>query len=68
MKNTRFALDIIYLDTNKTIVSFQENAQPFNEGSLPSNAAAKYVLEVNAGLVETWNLEVGDKMTFSKTN
>lgn len=68
MKNTRFALDIIYLDTNKTIVSFQQNAQPFNEGSLPSNAAAKYVLEVNAGLVETWNLEVGDKMTFSKTN
>jgi len=64
MKNTRFALDLIYLDANKTVVSFQENAQPFNEGSLPSNAAAKYVLEVNAGLVKTWNLEVGDKMTF----
>ncbi len=64
MKNTRFALDLIYLDANKTVVSFQENAQPFNEGSLPSNAAAKYVLEVNAGLVKTWQLEVGDKMTF----
>ncbi|TYB79437.1 DUF192 domain-containing protein [Bizionia myxarmorum] len=65
MKNTRIALDIIYLDANKTIVSFQENAQPFNEGSLPSEGAAKYVLEVNAGLAKTWQLKVGDKMRYS---
>lgn len=65
MKNTRIALDLIYLDANKTVVSFQENAKPFNENSLPSNAAAKYVLEVNAGLVNIWQLDVGDKMTFS---
>ncbi|WP_339635151.1 DUF192 domain-containing protein [Bizionia echini] len=64
MKNTRFALDLIYLDTDKKVVSFQENAQPFNEGSLPSNAAAKYVLEVNAGLVKQWQLAVGDSMAF----
>ncbi|EGV43619.1 DUF192 domain-containing protein [Bizionia argentinensis JUB59] len=68
MKNTRIALDIIYLDANKTVVSFQENAQPFNEGSLPSEGAAKYVLEVNAGLVNTWQLEVGDAMTFKTTD
>ncbi|MCX7551988.1 DUF192 domain-containing protein [Xanthomarina sp. F2636L] len=65
MKNTQFALDLIYLDTNKFIVSFQENAQPLDESSLPSNAAAKYVLEVNAGLVNKWQLEVGDKMMYS---
>ncbi|MFD2550224.1 DUF192 domain-containing protein [Bizionia sediminis] len=68
MKNTRFPLDIIYLNEAKRVVSFQENAQPFNEGSLPSNAPAKYVLEVNAGLVEKWQLKVGDSMSFSKTN
>lgn len=66
MKNTRFPLDIIYLDDNNTIVSFQENAQPLNENSLPSNAPAKYVLEVNAGLVKKWQLEVGDKMNYTK--
>ncbi|PNQ73419.1 hypothetical protein C1T31_07870 [Hanstruepera neustonica] len=66
MKNTRFPLDIIYLDDKKTIVSFQENAQPLNENSLPSNAPAKYVLEVNAGLVKQWNLQVGDKITYTK--
>ena len=64
MKNTRFPLDLIFLDHNKKIVSFQENAQPFNEASLPSNALAQFVLEVNAGLAEEWLLEVGDKMDY----
>ncbi|HLV38683.1 DUF192 domain-containing protein [Xanthomarina sp.] len=65
MKNTQFALDLIYLDTNKTIVSFQENAQPLDESSLPSIFPAKYVLEVNAGLVAKWKLQVGDSMLYS---
>lgn len=64
MKNTRFPLDLIFIDHNKKIVSFQENAQPFNEASLPSNALAQFVLEVNAGLAEKWLLEVGDKMDY----
>lgn len=64
MKNTRFPLDLIFLDHNKTIVSFQENAQPLNESSLPSNALAQFVLEVNAGLADKWLLEVGDKMDY----
>ena len=66
MKNTRFSIDIIYLNENKAIVSFQENAKPLNERSLPSNAAAKYVLEVNAGLVKKWGLTIGDKIEYSK--
>lgn len=64
MKNTRFPLDLIFLDHNKTVVSFQENAQPLDESSLPSNALAQFVLEVNAGLAEEWLLEVGDKMDY----
>ncbi len=64
MKNTRIPLDIIYISADSTIVSFQKNAKPFNETSLPSNSPAKYVLEVNGGLSETWNLQVGDKVDF----
>jgi uncharacterized membrane protein (UPF0127 family) len=64
MRNTRIPLDLIFLDNNKTIVSFQENAEPFNEGSLPSNAPAQFVLEVNAGFADKWLLEVGDKMDY----
>lgn len=66
MKNTKFALDIIYIDSDKKIVSFQKNAQPYSEDSLPSNVPAKYVLEVNAGLADAWQLKVGDKIEYQK--
>ena len=64
MKNTRIPLDLVFLDHNKTIVSFQENAKPLDKTSLPSNAMAQFVLEINAGLSEKWQLEVGDKMDY----
>jgi uncharacterized membrane protein (UPF0127 family) len=64
MKNTRIPLDIIYIDSEKKIVSIQKNAKPFDETSLPSNAPAQYVLEVNAGLSDTWNIEVGDLIDY----
>ena len=64
MKNTKIPLDLIYINANKTIVSFQKNAKPFDESSLPSNAPAKYVLEVNAGLVDVWGIAVGDSITY----
>ncbi|WP_242132656.1 DUF192 domain-containing protein [Aestuariivivens marinum] len=66
MKNTRIPLDIIFIGENKKIVSFQKNAQPFDETSLPSNTPAKYVLEVNAGLADKWQLEVGDTIIYTK--
>ena len=64
MKNTQFALDIIYLDAAQKVVSIQKNAQPMDPTSLPSEGNAKYVLEVNAGLSDQWNLEKGDMMIF----
>ena len=64
MKNTRIPLDIIYINSNEAIVSFQKNAKPFDESSLPSNEPAKYVLEINAGLVEDWGLQVGDSLSW----
>lgn len=68
MKNTKFPLDLIYLDNNKKIVSFQENAKPFDETSLPSQVPAQYVLEVNAGLAQKWLLEIGDRMEYSEVD
>jgi len=66
MKNTEFALDIIYIDENLRIASFQENAQPFNENGLSSQVPIKYVLEINAGLSEKLVLEVGDQIKFTR--
>lgn len=64
MKNTQISLDIIYLDANRKIVSFQKNAKPFDETSLPSNVPAKYVLEVNAGMSDVWSVKEGDSISF----
>jgi len=64
MKNTEISLDIMYLGSNQKIVSFVENAKTLNEASLPSNFPAKYVLEVNAGLVKKWGIQVGDSISF----
>lgn len=66
MKNTEFPLDIIYIDENQKIVSFQKNAKPYDESSLPSNVPAKYVLEINAGLSDQMGLQVGDSIAFTR--
>ncbi len=66
MKNTEIPLDIIYIDADKKIESFQKNAKPFDSTSLPSEGATQYVLEVNAGLSDAWKLEKGDRIEFTK--
>ncbi|MAM29574.1 MAG: hypothetical protein CMC13_11185 [Flavobacteriaceae bacterium] len=66
MKNTEFGLDIIYLNSNNEIVSIQKDAQPLDPTSLPSEAPAKYVLEVNAGLSDQWGLEAGDVLVWER--
>lgn len=66
MKNTYIALDLIFYDKDSTVVSFIENAVPMDETSLPSEKPAQFILELNAGKVNQWNIEVGDKMTFKR--
>ena len=66
MKNTQFSLDIIYIDENLKIASFQKNTIPFNEASLLSGVPVQYVLEVNGGLSDTWGLQVGDSIQYNR--
>ncbi len=66
MKNTEFPLDLIFIKADRSIASFQENTEPFNEAGLSSKVPVQYVLEVNAGTVQRWGLEIGDKIDFTK--
>ena len=68
MKNTEFPLDIIFINSKKEIVSIQKNAKPFDKSSLPSNAPAMYVLEVNDGLSDSWGLEIGDLIEWTSND
>lgn len=68
MKNTYIPLDIIYLDDTFHIVSFQKKAKPLDETTLPSGVPAQYVLEINAGLSDKWNLKKGDSISYKTSN
>ncbi len=66
MKNTKIALDLIFIDENLKIVSFQEKAKPLDESGLSSKVPVQYVLEVNAGIVQSMGLSVGDSIAYQK--
>jgi len=65
MKNTKFSIDIIFIDADMRIASFKERAKPLDEGGLNSEVPVQYVLEVNAGLAEQWQLEIGDRISYT---
>ena len=64
MKNTFIPLDIIWIDENLEIVYIHENVQPCKEvcNSITPDKDAKYVLEINAGLLEKYGIEIGEKV------
>lgn len=64
MKNTMISLDIIYVGADKKIVSIQKKAKPYSEESLPSFEAAQYVVEVNGGYCDQYDIRVGDTIHF----
>ncbi|MBK7874064.1 MAG: DUF192 domain-containing protein [Saprospiraceae bacterium] len=66
MLNTYIALDIIFLDAHLKIVKIKANAQPQSLDAIKSERPAQYVLEVNAGYCEKYNIKEGDKIQFKR--
>jgi uncharacterized membrane protein (UPF0127 family) len=68
MKNTKIPLDILYFDHNRKLVSAQLQVPPCSAGDqcppYPSEGAALYVLELNAGSVDAIGAKNGDELTF----
>lgn len=69
MKNTKIPLDILYFDNARKLVAQQRDVPPCTAGngcpSYPSNAPARYVLELNAGEAAKLKLQNGAELTFS---
>ena len=60
MKNTKIPLDILYFDAQQRDVppcTLGDGCPPY-----PSQAPARYVLELNAGQAEQLKLQVGDEL------
>lgn len=66
MKNTIIPLDILYVNSNKEIVSIAANTEPFSEKSLPSAGPAIYVVEVNAGFCDQYGISAGYKISYTR--
>ena len=64
MKNTYIPLDMIFVDKNKKIVGFIENAIPHDLSSYKIDLPSKYVIEVNAGFIKRHKLQKGDNIIF----
>jgi uncharacterized protein len=66
MENTFIPLDMLFIDGNKKIIRFSENAIPLSKDIIPSIFPTKYVLEVNGGFVKKHGIAVGDKIEFGE--
>ncbi len=68
MKNTKIPLDILYFDDERKLVAQQRDVPPCSLGdgcpSYPSDAPARYVLELNAGEAARLQLKDGDELRF----
>ena len=60
MHDTVLPLDILYIAPDGHIVSITRGARPLSDRKLPSHGVANGVLEINAGLADTYGLKAGD--------
>ncbi|TKW61263.1 MAG: DUF192 domain-containing protein [Blastochloris viridis] len=63
MRNTYIPLDLFYIRKGE-IVKVISWAKPMDESQLPSDQPVDWVLEMNGGWAERYNVGVGDKVRF----
>lgn len=62
MRNTLMSLDMIFVNSQKKIVTIHKNTKTLSDTSYPSSEPAMYVVEVTAGFTDKHNIIVGDKI------
>ncbi|WP_234571846.1 DUF192 domain-containing protein [Rhodohalobacter sp. 614A] len=62
MANTPLPLDIMFVNSEMTIVRIHRNTQPYSQESIQSEEPAQYVVEVNAGYTLEHDIREGMKI------
>ena len=65
MKNTLIPLDAIFLDENKKIIGLIENMEPKSENIRSINKKSKYIIEINGGSIDKYNIKLDDILKFN---
>ncbi len=68
MKNTYIPLDIVFIGEDKKVMHIAGNTHPFSEDSIEPGGLYRYVLEINAGLAQKLNLNIGDTITWTNSD
>ncbi len=71
MKNTLIPLDMIWLDENRRVIYIKKNAAPCLNKECPSYGPdnfVRYVLEVNAGYTDAYDINVYDDANIMVTD
>ncbi len=66
MKNTYIPLDMIFLDSRRTVVGVVEGAIPFDTSPRGIGRPARYVIEVPAGFVSAHKISTGTKVEWKQ--
>jgi len=66
MRNTQIALDIIYVNARQEVVSIKQ-MQPRDLTTVPSDAPARWAIELNEGTAGRVGVKVGDKLDIPPT-
>lgn len=62
MKNTYIPLDMIFVDADGLVLRLHEGAEPLDETIIDGGSGVSAVLEVNAGVVDSIGVEMGDRL------
>ena len=66
MKNTKIALDIIFVDGERKVTEIYPNAKPMSRKQINSKMPVQYVIEVNAGYTGANSILPGDQISLSE--
>ena len=66
MRNTPLPLDMIFADRTGRIVHIHEGAVPYSEATISSRRRARFVLEINAGVVDDLGIAIGDRLSLAE--
>jgi len=64
MRNTYISLDMIFVNSDKKIVTIHKNTKTLSDQSYASTEPAQYVVEVCAGFSDKYSLKTGDKINW----
>lgn len=65
MKDMNYAIDIVWLDSEKTVVHLEEDISPDTYPDVfKSSVPARYVIELSANTISNIELVLGDKVEF----